>query len=68
MNQREFVWYDNRENRLLVKTVDIADVLMMILRENRQHPSIKKIEISSNYKHGRLIGADDSICEYIGEL
>ena len=64
---KEYIWMDVSKNKLIIASFDLATVVQEMLLGN-PIPKVKKIEISEDWENGRLIGLDDSICEFIGEL
>ena len=61
------VWYDVREDSLLLWQMNLADAVMEAGRGNVPG-HIKTIETTKDFTRGRLIGSDNSILEFIGEL
>lgn len=64
---KEFIWYDVNENSFIIFNMDLGTAVMEGLKGNCPK-QVKRIETNKLYNRGRLIGIDNSILEYIGEL
>lgn len=64
---KRYIWYDPQANKLIETSFDLGIAIYESAKGN-PIPGVKTFEVTQDYKSGRMIGIDDSICEFIGEL
>jgi len=66
-DKKTFIWYDVNKDELIEWEMN----LFMAVTSHMKGESpkiIKRVETKRDFSSGRLVGIDDSICEFIGEL